>query len=181
MTFIFPGEASLLLWIQEHLRNAILDPIMTTITQFGDGGIFWIILAVLMLCIPKTRRTGLACAVSMIFGLILTNLLLKNLVGRIRPYDLIDGLTVLVGKPDDWSFPSGHTTNSFAAAWVMFTMLPRKYGVPALILAILIAFSRMYVGVHYPTDILGGVIVGCFAAWSARMTVGKVFPEKTDM
>ena len=173
MTLILPGEASFLLWLQDTLRGPVLDPIMTTITQFGDGGIFWIIMAVLMLCIRETRKTGLACALSMVMGLILTNLILKNLVGRVRPYDLIEGLTVLVSRPHDWSFPSGHTTNAFAAAWVMFTMLPRKYGTPALILAILIAFSRMYVGVHYPTDVLGGVIVGCLSAWCARKAVGK--------
>ena len=173
MTLILPGEASFLLWLQDTLRGPVLDPIMTTITQFGDGGIFWIIMAVLMLCIRETRKAGLACALSMVMGLILTNLILKNLVGRVRPYDLIEGLTVLVSRPHDWSFPSGHTTNAFAAAWVMFTMLPRKYGTPALILAILIAFSRMYVGVHYPTDVLGGVIVGCLSAWCARKAVGK--------
>lgn len=178
MTFMFPWESSLLLWIQDHMRNAVLDPVMTTITQFGDGGIFWIMMAVLMFCIGKTRKTGLACALSMIIGLVVTNLLLKNLVARVRPYDLIEGLTVLVSKPHDWSFPSGHTTNALAAAWVMFTRLPRKYGVPALILALLIAFSRMYVGVHYPTDVLGGIVVGCGAAWCACKVVKKLIPEK---
>ena len=177
MTFIFPGEAPFLLWLQNNLRGPVLDPVMTAITHLGDGGIFWIIMTVLMLCIPKTRKTGLACAVSMILGLILTNLALKNLVARVRPYELIQGLTILIPKPHDWSFPSGHTTNAFAAAWVMFTMLPRKYGVPALILAILIAFSRMYVGVHYPTDVLGGVIVGCLSAWCARKAVKKLLSK----
>ena len=178
MTFMFPWESSLLLWIQNHMRNAVLDPVMTTITQFGDGGIFWIMMAILMLCIRNIRRTGLACALSMIIGLVVTNLILKNLVARVRPYDLIEGLTVLVSKPHDWSFPSGHTTNALAAAWVMFTQLPRKYGVPALILALLIAFSRMYVGVHYPTDVLGGIVVGCGAAWCAYRVVKKLIPEK---
>lgn len=178
MTFIFPGEASFLLWLQNNLRGPVLDPIMTTITHLGDGGIFWIIMAALLMCIPKTRKTGLVCAVSMIIGLIATNLILKNLVGRVRPYELIEGLTILIKTPHDWSFPSGHTTNAFAAAWVMFTRLPKKYGVPALILAILIALSRMYVGVHYPTDVLGGVIVGCSAAWCAGWILRKFPPER---
>ena len=178
MTFIFPGEASLLLWLQNCLRGGFLDSVMTAITHLGDGGVFWIVMTLLLLCIPKTRRTGLACAVSMVIGLIVTNLVLKNLIARVRPYELIEGLTILVKTPHDWSFPSGHTTNAFAAGWVMFAMLPKKYGVPALILAILIAFSRMYVGVHYPTDILGGVIVGCFAAWCARGIVKKYIPQR---
>jgi len=178
MSEIFNIDANILLCIQENIRAPLLDPIMTAITHLGDGGIFWIIMTVLLLCIPKTRKAGLVCAVSMIIGLIVTNLILKNLVARIRPYELIDGLTILIKTPHDWSFPSGHTTNAFAAAWVMFSRLPKKYGVPALILAVLIAFSRMYVGVHYPTDVLGGVIVGCSAAWCAGRILKKFSPER---
>ena len=178
MSEIFNIDACILLWIQENLRGPVLDPIMKGITHLGDGGIFWIIATLALLCFKKTRRTGIACAVSMIIGLLATNLVLKNWVARVRPYEVIEGLKILISKPHDWSFPSGHTTNAFAAAWVMFTMLPRKYGVPALILAILIAFSRMYVGVHYPTDILGGIAVGCIGAWCARRIVKKYIPQR---
>ncbi len=178
MSEIFNIDAGILLWIQENLRCGFLDPIMKGITHLGDGGAVWIAVTVLLLCFRKTRRVGIACAASMIIGLLVTNLVLKNWVARVRPYEVIEGLSILIAKPHDWSFPSGHTTNSFAAAWVVFTMLPRKYGLPALILAILIAFSRMYVGVHYPTDILGGIAVGCIGAWCACKAVGKYLPEK---
>lgn len=173
MIEIFNIDANILLWIQEHIRCSLLDPIMTAITHLGDGGIFWIIMTLLMLCFRKTRRAGAACAVSMVIGLVLTNLILKNWVARVRPYEVIDGLTILIKAPHDWSFPSGHTTNAFAAACVMFAMLPRKYSVPALVLAVLITFSRMYVGVHYPTDILGGIAVGSLGAWCACRAVKK--------
>lgn len=178
MDAIFNIDAYILLWIQEYIRHPILDPIMKGITHLGDGGAIWVALTIILLCMKRTRRTGMACAVSMIIGLLITNLVLKNWVARVRPYEIIQGLTILIEKPHDWSFPSGHTTNAFAAAWVMFTMIPRKYGVPALILAILIAFSRMYVGVHYPTDILGGVIVGCLSALCALGMTKKLISEK---
>ncbi|MBE5775830.1 MAG: phosphatase PAP2 family protein [Clostridiales bacterium] len=178
MEAIFNIDAHILLWIQEYVRSPILDPIMKGITHLGDGGAIWIALTVILLCVKRTRRAGIACAISMVIGLLVTNLVLKNWIARIRPYEVIQGLTILIGKPHDWSFPSGHTTNSFAAAWVMFTMLPQKFGVPALILAVLICFSRMYVGVHYPTDILGGIAVGCFAAWCACKAAKKLLPEK---
>ena len=84
-------------------------------------------------------------------GALITNVCLKNLVARPRPMS-VEGLVPLIGKPTDYSFPSGHTCASFACALVLYRILPKKYGVPAVILASLIAFSRLYVGVHYPTD-----------------------------
>lgn len=167
MTFMFAWESSLMLWIQNHLRCGFFNPIITTITHLGDGGVFWILLTLALLLFKKTRKVGLSCALSMVIGLIFTNLILKNWIARVRPYELIDGLTILVSKPHDWSFPSGHTTNSLAAALVMFHLLPRKYGIPALVLAIVIALSRLYVGVHYPTDVLGGALIAAVAAWCA--------------
>ena len=169
MDAVFQFDSSILLWIQDNIRNGFLTPILTTITHLGDKGIFWIALTLALLCVRKTRRTGVFCAVSMLIGLIVTNLIIKNWVARIRPYELIQGLECIVAKEKDFSFPSGHTTNSLACAWVLFKLSPKKVGVPALVLAILIALSRLYVGVHYPTDVLGGAVIGigsaCLALW----------------
>ena len=88
----------------------------------------------------------------------------KNLVARTRPYEVVEGLVPLISKPTDYSFPSGHTCASFACTLVLYRILPKKYGVPAVLLAALIAFSRLYVGVHYPTDVLGGLAVGIFSS-----------------
>ena len=166
---VFQFDSSILLWIQDNIRNGFLTPILTTITHLGDKGIFWIALTLALLCVRKTRRIGVFCAVSMLIGLIVTNLIIKNWVARIRPYELIQGLECIVAKEKDFSFPSGHTTNSLACAWVLFKLSPKKVGVPALVLAILIALSRLYVGVHYPTDVLGGAVIGigsaCLALW----------------
>ena len=111
---------------------------------------------------------------SLIGTLLINNMLIKNLVARTRPYEVIEGLTYLIPKPREYSFPSGHAASSFAAAWVMFRQLPKRYGVPALLLAILIALSRLYVGVHYPSDVLFGMISGTLISLVAETIVERI-------
>ena len=152
-------DGEILLQIQQHLRSDMLTPFMKSVTFLGNGGWFWILCAVVLLVIPKTRKTGCAAALSLIFGAIVTNLLLKNIVARPRPFAEIEALIPLITKPKDFSFPSGHTTASFAVALVMLRMLPKKFGIPAVVLAALVAFSRLYLGIHYPTDVLAGFVV----------------------
>lgn len=153
-----------LIWIQENLRFAFLTPIMKFITHLGDAGIFWILLTLGLLIFKKTRRVGIMSAVALLGALIIDNIILKNLVGRIRPYEVVDGLQCLIGAQKDFSFPSGHTGSAFASAVVCFKELPKRYGIPFLVLAFLIAFSRLYVGVHYPTDVLAGMVIGTMLA-----------------
>ena len=107
----------------------------------------------------------------MLMSLIVNNFLLKNLVARIRPYDMMDTLIPLVNKPTDYSFPSGHSGCAFAVAGVYVRNLPKRAGIPLLILAILIALSRLYVGVHYPTDVLAGLIIGVALSYLAEWVV----------
>ena len=152
-------DGEILLQIQQHLRTDMLTPFMKIVTFLGNGGWFWILCAVVLLAIPKTRKTGYAAVLSLIFGVIVTNLLLKNIVARPRPFAEIEALIPLIAKPTDFSFPSGHTTASFAVALVMLRMLPKKFGIPAVVLAALVAFSRLYLGVHYPTDVLTGFVI----------------------
>ena len=159
-------ELNILDWFQT-LHTPILDKIMTSIKKLGDAGIFWIILTLLFLIIPKMRKTGIILATALIMDLLICNVAVKNLVARTRPYDVNTSIQLLVAKLHDYSFPSGHTCASFAAAMVYLKMLPKKYGVPFVILAVLIAFSRLYVGVHYLTDVIGGLIIGIFSAWTA--------------
>ena len=177
MEAILQFDSSILLWIQNHVRVGFLTPIMQVITHLGDKGAFWILLTLALLIYPnrKTRRLGVFCACSMVIGLIVTNLIIKNWVARVRPYDidhpLFKDLVLIVGAEHDYSFPSGHTTNSLACAWVLFRRAPKKYGVTALVLAILISLSRLYVGVHYPTDVAAGVVIGIVSAECARLIV----------
>ena len=170
-------DGEILLQIQQHLRTDMLTPFMKIVTFLGNGGWFWILCAVVLLAIPKTRKTGYAAVFSLIFGAIVTNLLLKNIVARPRPFAEIEALIPLIAKPTDFSFPSGHTTASFAVALVMLRMLPKKIGIPAVVLAALVAFSRLYLGVHYPTDVLAGFVVALVgstvAVWIVRMKMGN--------
>ena len=170
-------DGEILLQIQQHLRTDMLTPFMKIVTFLGNGGWFWILCAVVLLAVPKTRKTGYAAVLSLIFGVIVTNLLLKNIVARPRPFAEIEALIPLIAKPTDFSFPSGHTTASFAVALVMFRMLPKKIGIPAVVLAALVAFSRLYLGVHYPTDVLVGFVVALVgstvAVWIVRMKMGN--------
>ena len=166
-------EATILLWIQENLRADWLTPVVKGITYLGEAGWFWIALTILLLCLPKTRKIGLCMAVALIFDLLSVNLFIKNLFMRTRPYEMIDGLTRLVGEQSDFSFPSGHTAASFAASVVLLLRAPKKLSVPMFILAILISLSRLYVGVHYPTDILGGALIGSLCAFAAVFVVGR--------
>ena len=170
-------DLPILEWIAENLRCAFLDFLMPIITLFGDAGIFWIAVAVVLLLIPKYRKIGLSMGAALLIGLLLCNVTLKPLVGRIRPYDYQlkhFGVTIqlLVGAQSDFSFPSGHTIASFEAATVLM-IYNRKMGIPAMILAVLIAFSRLYLYVHYPTDVLASVVLGIGIAFLGSFLVKK--------
>lgn len=168
-------DGNILLWIQENVRNDILTPVMKFITTTGNAGMIWITIALILLLLPKTRKEGLLVGASLLGSLLVNNILLKNIVARVRPYEVIEGLELLVGKATDWSFPSGHTGSSFAAAVMMFLVLPRRYGILALIYALLMGFSRLYVGIHYPTDVLTGAITGTLCACIVYIIYKKKF------
>ena len=167
-------------WIQATLQSGFMDQFMPFITKFGDHGTFWMIISALLLVFPKTRKTGLGMAIAMVIGLLACNVTLKPLVGRIRPYDLQAelGITIqLLGeRMHDFSFPSGHTIASFEAAVVLLKN-SKKMGIPAMILAVLIAFSRLYLYVHYPTDVIASVILGTLFALIGNALAGLIAPK----
>ena len=170
-------DLPILEWIAANLHCAFLDALMPIITLFGDAGIFWIACAVVLLFIPKYRKIGMIMGAALIMGLLLCNITLKPLVARIRPYDyqlLHFGkeIPLLVEGLHDFSFPSGHTIASFEAATALL-INNRKLGIPAMILAVLIAFSRLYLYVHYPTDVLASIVLGVGIAFLANFLVNK--------
>lgn len=169
-------ELNILDWFQT-LHTPVLDKFMTSVTKLGNAGIFWIILTVLFLLIPKMRKTGVVMAAALIIDLLLCNVLLKNFVARTRPYDVNTGIQLLVAKLRDYSFPSGHTAASFASATALYFAGEKKLWKPALVLACLIAVSRLYLYVHYPTDVLGGVVIGIIAGYLGYRLV-KVLEDK---
>lgn len=152
-------ELGILDYIQTHFRCDFLDWFFSTITRLADSGIFWILLAVVFLCFKRTRKTGLMMGVALLCGLLVCNITLKPLIARIRPYDLNPEVILLIDRLSDFSFPSGHTLSSFEGATVLM-IRDKRFGIPALILAILIALSRLYLYVHYPTDVFVGVLLG---------------------
>lgn len=177
MSWITGMDVSILLFIQEHIRSDLMTPFWKAITVLGDAGLFWIILAIILMIPKKTRKAGGMALLSLALGALITNVTLKNLVARIRPYDLVNTIIPLITKPADYSFPSGHTCASFASAAIYYRMLPKKYGIAAMVLAGLIALSRMYLGVHYPTDVLAGMLVG-LASGAIICYIGKKSEEK---
>ena len=164
-------------WIQSTMQCAFLDKVMPLITVLGDGGAFWIACAVLMMLLKKYRKAGISAGLALIFGLIICNMYLKPVVARIRPYDFQEQMGVLINllieKEHSLSFPSGHTIASFEAATAIL-LRHKKLGIAAMILAILIAFSRMYLYVHYPTDVIASVFLGIGLAFLASWIVNKV-------
>ena len=150
-------DAQILLFIQQYLRSDLFTWLWKGITFLGDGGWFWIVLGLLFLFPKKTRKAGVTALLALAIGAVVTNLCLKDLVARIRPYDSVEGLVPLVARLKDYS----------ACAGVYYKAFPGKWGKAAMVLAVLIALSRLYVGVHYPTDVLAGALVGTFSALAA--------------
>ena len=166
-------------WIAANLWCPVLDFLMPIITVLGDAGIFWIAISVLFMITKKYRKVGLGMAFALIMGLLVCNIYLKPTIARIRPYDFQEkylGVVVnlLIEKQHDFAFPSGHTIASFEAA-VVILLNNKKLGIPAMILACLIAFSRLYLYVHYPTDVIFSIILGTAFAFLGNYLAHKVF------
>jgi undecaprenyl-diphosphatase len=175
---IIDMDGSILLWIQQHVRREWATPVVKLITHLGDAGAVWLVLTLLCLVLAKTRKVGILMAASTILNFLVNNVCLKNLVARTRPYEVIPGLQRIIEAQSDFSFPSGHSGASFAVAVVMLMMFPKKVGIPAMALAVLIALSRLYVGVHNPTDVLAGALVGTLAAVIVCVAYKKIFQKE---
>lgn len=181
MQHILDFDWAVFQFAEKYLWSPFLDVLMPFITKLGDGGVIWIVLAVLLLFFKKYRKFGMMMVTALLLTLLINDNILKPLIGRARPFDLEawKGLFVypeLVPRPHGLSFPSGHTSSSFAAAVVLiFTGKKRMY-IPPLILAFLIAFSRIYVQVHYCTDVLAGMVVGTLYGLLAYLLIAKFLP-----
>ena len=171
-------ELAILDFIQSNLRCDFLDSAMTLITGLGDGGKIWIACTVVLLLIPKTRKAGMAMVIALTLDILCCNVILKPFVARIRPCDVNTAVQLLIERPLDYSFPSGHTASSFAAASALY-FSRKKLWIPAAILAGLIGFSRLYLYVHYPTDVLAGALLGIMLGWIGSVLV-KGIVEKLD-
>lgn len=170
-------ELQILHWF-ESLHTPVLNYIMYGFTLLGEAGIVWILLALACLTVmPKNyRKAGITIALSLIISLIMCNLVMKNMFARVRPFvadGTFENLFNIFDSIDDWSFPSGHTSASFAAAVALF-MWNKKHGIKAIILAVLISLSRLYLTVHYPTDVLASVVLGTIYGIAAYYIVKAI-------
>lgn len=175
LSAIQSADFAILDFIQANMRSPILDSVMPFITHLGAGGILWIIFAIVLMCMKKYRRDGFTIAAALILCFIFCNVLIKNIVARTRPFDINTMIEPLVRLPSDFSFPSGHTTAVFATAAALLLCKNRLLGIPVLILAVLIAFSRLYLYVHFPSDVLAGMILGTALAFAAYAIVNKIY------
>lgn len=180
-------DGNLLIGIQNALNADWLTPIMKAITLFGEGGYFWIAVCLLLLFFKKTRRLGIFCTLSLMFTFICCNMVIKPAVDRTRPWEVFSAVHAFLPPPGDASFPSGHSANAMGPAWGMFiASLPgknydtvpclgwkgigadprtvHKLAIAAVTLAVLIGISRLYLGMHYPSDVAGGLLVGMICA-----------------
>jgi len=165
--FLLNLDGAVLLWVQEHLRGPLSDALFVFYTTLGNAGLVWIAISAFLLLFKRTRRAGVMGLAALLASFVCTNLILKPLVHRIRPWLVVEGLTTLISEGDPHSFPSGHTSAAFAAACAWRQHLPEGWGNLALVCAALMGFSRLYVGVHFPSDVLAGALVGCLSAWVA--------------
>lgn len=168
-------EFSFLYFLQE-LHNPVLDKVMVFITSLGNEGLFWIGLAILMLFFKKYRKCAVSIAISLVLMELIGNVILKDLIMCDRPCWIDPTVELLVKAPSSYSFPSGHTFAGFASAVTVF-LNHKKEGIAAIVLAGLIAFSRMYIFVHFPTDILGGIVFGIGVAVLTYFIVHRWWPK----
>lgn len=163
----FPGipslDAAVMAFIQTHFHNTVTDTVFPIITSLGEAGIGWIVLSLVLLCFKKTRRTGGLVLIAMTVTLLFGELTLKNIICRLRPCNVFTDFPMLIARPTSYSFPSGHTSSSFAAALIL-TLRHKKVGWLAYIRQCSSRSPCIFLFVHYPTDVLAGILLGTLAA-----------------
>lgn len=160
-------------WIQQNIRNPVLDRVMPFLSVIGGFGLIWIVIGVLFLIDKRKRPYGIMILAGLLLGLLVGNGILKHLVARPRPCWLNPSVQLLVSIPKDYSFPSGHTMSAFIGATII-CCYKRSWGILALILAGVIAFSRLYLYVHFPSDVLAGLILGVVIGLVTVFLYGKI-------
>lgn len=157
----------------QTLHNDVLNFIMRIFTHAGDNGYIWIGIAIILLCIPKTRKIGIYLAVTLIVEAVLNEMVIKEIIQRERPFLQRTGIDTIINQPSSYSFPSGHTASSFAAATAIY-QYNKKWGIASYVLASVIAFSRLYFFVHFPTDILAGAALGIGVGIGVNKLLGLI-------
>lgn len=166
----------------QTLHNEVLNAIMSIFTHAGDNGYVWIAFCIILLCIPKTRKIGIYLAITLIVEVILNDGIIKSIIARERPFLQRTGIETIIKQPSGYSFPSGHSASSFAAATAIF-LHNKRLGIGAYVLAACIAFSRLYFYVHFPTDVLFGSLLGVLIGFLVNKLlkfIEKKMPKKIN-
>lgn len=179
--FIQQMDERVLVWIAQNVRCALLDPFMKLYTQLGNTGMLFIVLGLVLLLFRQTRKAGFSALCAMLIGLVVVNFTIKPLVARARPWLVIENFVNLVPERDPNSFPSGHTNAAFAFAIAVCLSAPKRWmKITAVCLAAVMGLSRLYVGVHFPSDVLAGAVVGSLCGllgvWVVRKAWKKICP-----
>ena len=167
-------DASVITAISENVHSTFLNYFFRFVTLLGEGGIFWIAVAVILLFFKKTRRTGICIGASLLIGVIIGNGVIKNVVARPRPYDTLPGIEPLISSLSDFSFPSGHTLCCFEAATALM-MNRSRWAIPAFFAAVLVGISRLFLFVHYPTDVICGALLGILFGVLGSAVAGAIY------
>ena len=168
-------DFEILFFIQKYIRNDFLDVVVPFYTSLGEDGIIWIVIGLIMLIPKKTRKCGIMVLVALLVMLVTNNIILKNIIARPRPCAKYPEMVDLVHVPSSYSFPSGHTVSAIAVAVTIF-LQHKKLGIAALVMAVVMGLTRLYVFVHFPTDVYGGMIVGTAIALFVYWAEKKVTP-----
>ncbi len=163
----------------QKIHSDVLDVIMRIITTSGNNGYIWIAICIAMLCFKKTRKIGIYTGIVLIIEVILNDGLIKTIIARERPFLQNTGIDTIIKQPSGYSFPSGHSASSFAAATSIF-MQNKKIGRPAYVLAALIAFSRLYFYVHFPSDVLTGCLFGTLIGFCVCKLLDKIVKNHNE-
>ena len=167
-------DASVITAISENVNSAFLTTFFRIVTLLGEGGIFWIAAAVVLLFFKRTRRCGICIGASLLIGVIIGNGIIKNVVARPRPYDAIAGIESVVSHLSDYSFPSGHSLCCFEAATAL-AMNRTRWAIPAYVAAVLVAVSRLFLFIHYPTDVICGALLGILFGVLGSLAAGAIY------
>lgn len=164
-------------WLQQNVRCGWLDWLMPKVTSLGYAAVLWVCIALILVTRQSRRRLGVKIAVGLILGAIISSILLKNIVARPRPCWINTTIDMLINIPRDYSFPSGHTLAGFSSA-ITIARSHKHAGICAFVVAVLIAFSRMYLYVHFLTDVLAGAVIGIVVGLIACWLVDKKWPDE---
>jgi Membrane-associated phospholipid phosphatase len=174
MNTLISLDWSILNSIQTNCRTTFFDKLMPVVTNLGGIWSIWILITIILLITRKYRKVGVTLLFGLAMEVLVCNVMLKPLIARIRPCDVNTAVQLLVSRPTDFSFPSGHSASSFAAASVLlFEKHPLR--IPAFVFAIAIAFSRLYLYVHFPSDVLAGALLGIMLGYLAHLIVTSLY------